>query len=69
MLKRDAQGEPYRTDGGNVIFNCKFDVFPDPVTLEAALSGIVGVVETGLFNGLATTALVASRSGVRRIDR
>lgn len=69
VLKRDAQGEPYRTDGGNMIFNCKFDAFPDPAALEAALSGIVGVVETGLFIGLATTALVASRAGVRRIDR
>ena len=52
-----------------MIFNCKFDAFPDPAALEAALSGIVGVVETGLFIGLATTALVASRAGVRRIDR
>jgi ribose 5-phosphate isomerase A len=69
VLKRDAQGEPFRTDGGNMIFNCKFDALPDPVAIEAALSGIVGVVESGLFIGLATTALVASKAGVRRIDR
>jgi ribose 5-phosphate isomerase A len=69
VLKRDAQGEPYQTDGGNRIFNCKFDALADPAATEAALSAIVGVVETGLFIGLATTALVASKAGVRRIDR
>jgi ribose 5-phosphate isomerase A len=69
VLKRDAQGEPYRTDAENLIFNCKFDALPDPLAIETALSAIVGVVETGLFIGLATAALVAGRSGVRRIDR
>jgi ribose 5-phosphate isomerase A len=69
VLKRDARGEPYRTDGGNFIFNCKFDALPDPVAMESALSSIVGVVETGLFIGLAATALVAGSSGVRRLDR
>jgi ribose 5-phosphate isomerase A len=69
VLKRDAEGEPFRTDGGNLIMNCKFDALADPAALERALSMVVGVVESGLFLGLATTALVASRSGVRRIDR
>ena len=69
VLKRDAEGNPYRTDAGNLIFNCKFETLPDPVRLEADLSMIVGVVETGLFIGLATSALVASRVGVRRLDR
>ena len=69
VLKRDAQGEPFRTDGGNMIMNCKFDTLADPAAVERALSMVVGVVESGLFLGLATTALVASRAGVRRIDR
>jgi ribose 5-phosphate isomerase A len=69
VLKRDARGEPYRTDGGNMIFNCKFDTLPDPASIERTLSMVVGVVEIGLFLGLATTALVASPTGVRRIDR
>jgi ribose 5-phosphate isomerase A len=68
VLKRDAQGAPYRTDSGNLIMNCKFDALPDPATLERTLSMVVGVVETGIFLGLAKTALVASRTGVRRID-
>jgi ribose 5-phosphate isomerase A len=69
VLKRDAQGEPFRTDGGNLIMNCKFTALSDPAAIERALAMVVGVVESGLFLGLATTALVASRAGVRRIDR
>jgi ribose 5-phosphate isomerase A len=69
VLKRDALGEPVRTDGGNLILHCQFDALPDPAAIEQALSMVVGVVETGLFLGLATTALVASDAGVRRIDR
>jgi ribose 5-phosphate isomerase A len=69
VLKRDAEGQPYRTDGGNLIMNCKFNGLDDPAAVERALSMVVGVVESGLFLGLATTALVASRTGVRRIDR
>jgi ribose 5-phosphate isomerase A len=69
VLKRDAEGKPVRTDAGNLIFNCKFDTLPNPTRLEEDLSMIVGVVETGIFIGLATMALVASRSGVRRLDR
>ena len=69
MSKRDGRGEPYRTDNGNLIFNCAFDDLSDPLAVERALSMTVGVVETGLFLGLATTALVASSSGVKRIDR
>jgi ribose 5-phosphate isomerase A len=69
VLKRDARGEPFRTDGGNLIMNCKFDPLPDPASIERTLSMVVGVVEIGLFLGLATTALVASPTGVRRIDR
>jgi ribose 5-phosphate isomerase A len=68
-LKRNAQGEAYRSDGGNLIFDCKFDSLPDPAATERALAMTVGVVESGLFLGLATTALVASETGVRRLDR
>jgi ribose 5-phosphate isomerase A len=68
-LRRNAAGEVFRTDGGNYILNCKFDALPDPAATERGLSMIVGVVEVGLFIGLATTVLVASETEVRRIDR
>jgi len=69
VLKRDTLGEPMRTDGGNLIVHCQFDPVPEPDAIERELSMVVGVVETGLFLGLATTALIASETGVRRIDR
>ena len=69
VLRRDEQGEPFRSDGGNLILHCKFDTLPDPEATERALSMTVGVVETGLFIDLATTVLVASAAGVRRIGR
>ena len=68
-MKCDDFGEPLRTDGGNRIAHCRFDDLSDPAAVEQALSMTVGVVETGLFLGLATTALIASAAGVRRIDR
>jgi ribose 5-phosphate isomerase A len=68
-LKRTRAGDTFRTDGGNLILDCVFDDLSDPPAVERALSMIVGVVETGLFLDLATTALVASPAGVRRFDR
>lgn len=66
---RQADGAPFRTDGGNLILDCHFGPIADAAGLEAALSAVVGVVETGLFIGMARTALVATASGVRRLDR
>jgi ribose 5-phosphate isomerase A len=59
----------FRTDGNNLIIDCHFSPIADPVRLEADLSSIVGVVETGLFIGMATTALVATPGGLLRLDR
>ncbi len=68
-MKCDDFGEPSRTDGGNRIAHCRFDDLSDPAAVEHALSMTVGVVETGLFLGLATMALIASAGGVRRIEK
>ncbi len=61
--------QPVRTDGGNLILDCAFPPLDDPAELEKALSQTVGVVENGLFIGLADTALVADAKGVKRYDR
>lgn len=66
---RQANGAPFRTDGGNLILDCHFGPITDPAGLEARLSATVGVVESGLFIGMASTALVAMPDGVRRLDR
>jgi ribose 5-phosphate isomerase A len=68
-LRMAVDGSVYRTDGGNLILDCTFGAIADAAGLERELSGVVGVVETGLFIGMATTALVATPGGVIRIDR
>jgi ribose 5-phosphate isomerase A len=55
---------PYLTDEGNYILDCACGVIDDPEVLAAEIRGIVGVVEHGLFLGMATLALVAGEDGV-----
>jgi ribose 5-phosphate isomerase A len=62
-------GAVFRTDSRNLILDCDFGAIADPIGLERALSATVGVVETGLFIGMASTALVATAGGVIRLDR
>jgi ribose 5-phosphate isomerase A len=69
VLRQAADGAAFRTDSGNLIVDCHFGPIADPVALEDALSSVVGVVETGLFIGLASAALVATPGGVLRFNR
>jgi ribose 5-phosphate isomerase A len=69
ILRRDAGGEPFRTDGGNLILDCGFGAIADAAALERDLAHLVGVVETGLFVGMAEAALVAGPGGVQRLGR
>ena len=45
-----AGDKPFRTDGGNYIVDCGIAEIPDPAALEARLSAIIGVVESGLLH-------------------
>jgi len=65
--RRDAAGQLFCTDGGNRILDCKFASIADPAALEQAIGQIVGVVEVGLFIGMAELALVSDDNGVRRL--
>jgi len=69
QLRLGPDGQPYRTDGGNYILDCTCGEITDPAALEAALARIVGVVESGLFIGMADVAFVAGPTGVARLDR
>jgi ribose 5-phosphate isomerase A len=62
-------GAPYITDGGNIILDCAFGPIADPATLDRDLREIVGVIETGLFIGMANAVLVADADGVHRLER
>ena len=61
--KKDGSG-PYLTDEGNYILDCACGRIEEPEVVAAEIRGIVGVVEHGLFLGMATMALVAGEDGV-----
>lgn len=63
--RMSAPDAPYVTDGGHYIFDCAFGAIDAPETLAERLSAIPGVVDHGLFIGLATAIFVAGASGVR----
>jgi ribose 5-phosphate isomerase A len=63
-LRLGADGAPYLTDNGNVIYDAPCGAILDPPCVEAALKSITGVVEHGLFLGLAERALVGTDEGV-----
>ncbi|MBL0936547.1 MAG: ribose-5-phosphate isomerase RpiA [Rhizobiaceae bacterium] len=65
---REKNGERFVTDGGHVILDASFGRIPDPLALSDALHAIPGVVEHGLFLGLADLAVVAEPDGVKTID-
>jgi ribose 5-phosphate isomerase A len=59
-----------QSDNGQLLLDCRFpDGIRNPDALEAALAARAGIVETGLFLGLASEALIASEDGVTRIGR
>ena len=65
-LRLAATGEPFRTDGGNLILDCRFGPMSDPSAIEGDLCRTIGVVETGLFLNMAACAIVATANGVER---
>lgn len=67
-LRRTASGEPFLTDNGNWVLNCAVGLINDAVKLHESLKGITGVVETGLFVGLAHQIILAGSNGVEQID-
>ena len=69
VLRQAADGKPYETDQGNWIFDCSTGPTPDPVALGARLAARAGIVEHGLFCGIASEVLVAGETGVRELRR
>jgi ribose 5-phosphate isomerase A len=56
---------PYVSDDGLYILDCRFGPMDDPAAVGSALKGTLGVVEHGLFLGMAERAIVAGERGVR----
>ena len=69
IVLRSASGSarPFLTDGGHFILDCHLGQIPEPEQLGQGLFAIPGVVEHGLFIGLATTIVIADASGTRVI--
>ena len=68
-LRKDAAGKIYITDEGHHILDCKFGQIPDPPALARKLSDIPGVMEHGLFIGLASLVLIGKGNVVEEIRR
>jgi len=63
--RRYAAGEqPFITDGGNYILDCRFGPLADPRAIEKNIAMTVGTVESGLFVRRSSMVLVASTTGV-----
>jgi ribose 5-phosphate isomerase A len=68
-LRLDTEGAAFVTDGGNYILDCAFRTAKRAVDLQAQLDGTVGVVEHGLFIGMASEVVVGYSDGVKSMER
>jgi ribose 5-phosphate isomerase A len=66
---RQENGRPYVTDENNHILDCHFGEIPDVEGLARRLNDMPGVVETGLFIGMASTVLVAKGNEILELHR
>ena len=64
---RLREGQPVRTDGGNLIYDAACGAIPDPALLAATLKSVTGVVDHGLFLDLADEALIGASGGVEHL--
>lgn len=68
-LRRDAAGQVWHSDQGNVVLDCAFGPIADPAALAAALSDIPGLLGHGLFLSEIDTVFLGTNQGVVRRDR
>jgi ribose 5-phosphate isomerase A len=64
ILRKDDNEKRFMTDQGNLILDCSFGPIADPESLAETLNARTGIVEHGLFLGLATDLIVAHAEGV-----
>ena len=67
-VRRGGDGHVFVTDGGHWIVDAFLGQISDPPRLAALLNAIPGVVEHGLFIGLASSAVLASPQGIRVVE-
>jgi len=69
VLRQNTDGTLFKTDQGNLILDCHFGPISQPAQLAARMSERAGIIEHGLFLGLATDVIVASDQGIRHLKR
>ena len=69
VLRQGKDGHAFVTDGGHWILDASLDHIVDAKSLAERLSSIPGVVEHGLFIGLAQAAILAGTTGIRVVER
>src|SRR5690349_876602 len=68
-LRRDRSGHAFVTDGGHWLLDAQLGRIADPPALARNLAAVPGVMEHGLFIGLAQAAILAGPKGVRLLER
>ncbi len=68
-IRKAKDGHAFVTDGGHWIIDARLGQIPDSARLAVSLNSIPGVVEHGLFIGLARTAVLAGPEGIRVVER
>lgn len=63
-IRKNPSGQAFVTDNGHFLLDCFFGKIPDPELLSARLGSVPGVVEHGLFIGIASAVISAGDSGI-----
>jgi ribose 5-phosphate isomerase A len=66
---RSKEGRPVLTDQGNLLLDAAFGPMENPAAIAEQLNGRAGIVEHGLFLGLARDVIVAGKEGIRHLKR
>lgn len=66
---RRRDGQPFKTDAGNLIYDCPLGAISDAGVLAEVLSAIPGVLEHGLFIGMASMLIIAGAAGIDVLTR
>ena len=67
VLRKQQNGSNYVTDNGNWILDARFPRLDEPAKMEREITMLAGVVDCGIFTGLADLALIGTADGVRRL--
>jgi len=69
-VRKTQTGSVFTTDAGNMILDCDFGPIADSAALASKLAARAGIIEHGLFVGIATDLIIASAAGgIRHVQR